>query len=93
MIARDAVTPKPDDLTDHKGCYCTGRQLANFLRVMGCDQKEGKFLVSGDIVSFLGMDEDFVIGPSACYYVAGMSIPLAANYSSVTGRGAAVVII
>ena len=79
--------------TDHKGCYCTKQQLDNFLRVMGCDQKDGKFLVSGDIVSFLGMGKDFVVGPNACYYVEGRPIPLAANYSSVTGRGAIVVII
>ena len=78
---------------DHKGCYCTKGQLDNFLRVMGCDQMEGKFLVSGDIASFLGMGEDFVIGSNARYYVGGVPIPLASNYSSVTGRGAAVVII
>jgi len=80
--------------TDHRGCYCTDRQLAHFLRVMDCDQnEEGKFLVSGDIVSFLGMGEDFVVGADARYYVGGVPIPLAANYRSTTGRGAAVVII
>jgi len=79
--------------TDHKGCFCTKQQLDNFLSVMGCGRVDGKFLVSGDIVSFLGMGKDFVIGSNAHYYVAGEAIPLAANYTFVTGRGAVTVII
>jgi len=69
-------------------------ELMNFLRVMGCDQDEtGKFVVSGDIVSFMGMGQEMVIGPEARFYMGGKPVPLAAAYGNTTGRGRCHVII
>lgn len=70
------------------GCYCTRQQLGNFLRVMGADEDEHGFLVSGTVASFLGAGQEYVIGADACYYVGGIAIPLAPAYRNTTGRGA-----
>lgn len=76
----------------NEGCTCTNDQLMHFLRIMGCDQTDGRFHVDGTIVSFLGLGEDYVIGADAVYYVNGMARPLAAHYVGVTGRGKCIVI-
>ena len=77
----------------NQGVICTADQLFNFLKIMGCDREEDEFCVSGDIVSFMGMGSEYVIGEDAHYYVGGKPVPLAHTYASVTGRGRATVII
>ena len=78
---------------DHDGCYCTREQLLDFLGAIDCDRdEEGEFHLTGSIASFMGSGDDFVIGPDAVYYADGQSMPLAAMYVSVTGRGAVKVI-
>lgn len=53
-------------------------ELANVLRVMRCDtDADGKFNVDGNITSFLGMGDEFVIGEDAVYYVDGTPRSLA----------------
>jgi hypothetical protein len=44
-------------------------QLFHVLRSFGCDEKDGQFCVDGNITTFLGMGEEFVVGDDAVYYV------------------------
>lgn len=47
-------------------------ELLQALRTFKVDQdEEGKFCVGGQIVSFLGAGEEFVVGDSAIVYVNG----------------------
>lgn len=69
------------------GWFGRENELYNFLNVMGCDKdKDGKFCVDGNITSFLGLGEEFVVDDSAVYYVDGKRKMLAAGLE-VTGRG------
>jgi len=76
----------------NRGAVCSKMELENFLRIMGCDMQEGRFCVDGDIYSFLGMGQEYVIGEDAVYYVNGEPVPLAGAYTNATGRGRATVI-
>lgn len=43
-------------------------ELRNYLAVVNADQDdEGKFIVRGNITSFLGMGKEFVVGDDAQY--------------------------
>lgn len=45
-------------------------ELLNVLSVFKCDRdEEGKFKVDGNITSFLGLGEEFVVGDDAVAYV------------------------
>ena len=78
------------------GCIVANSDLQNFLRVIRADQEGGQFVIgfkdSTDFVSFLGLGEEWVIGPSAVYFTGGQPHPLAAGYTNATGRGACTVI-
>ena len=53
-------------------------ELRDALVEFNCDRNtEGLFHVDGDIASFLGMDQEFVIGNATMYYVNGKAYPLA----------------
>lgn len=55
-------------------------ELMYYLRLMGCDRDpDGKFHVSGNISSLLGMGEEFVVGADVCYFVLGRPVPLASG--------------
>jgi len=59
-------------VTDPNGWIGTDAQLQHVLRSFGCDRDvDGRFLVGGNIMSFLGAGEEFVVGADAVYYVDG----------------------
>ena len=70
--------------------------VLNYLRVVGADRHpDGQFLISDDVVTFLGLsgdNADTVVGPEACYFVDGRPAPLAAGLRS-TSSGVAVHVI
>jgi hypothetical protein len=72
-------------------------QVLHYLRVVGADQSEdGRFLIRGDVVTFLGMGGDnaeTVVGPDAVYFVGGQEYNLAAGLRSTSyGVGVHVII-
>lgn len=55
-----------------KGWMGSWNELSNVLRCFHCDvDGEGRFMVDGGIVSYLGLGEEFVVDKSAVYYVNG----------------------
>jgi len=75
------------------GHLCTKEQLFSFLCVVGADQDDaGSFKVAGSIVSFMGADQDFVIGADAVYFRGGQPCSLAVALRG-TSYGTAVVVI
>ncbi len=68
-------------------------ELTNTLRQFGCDRTaDGKFCVDGNITSFMGAGEEFVVGASAVFYVNGQPRNLVAALRS-TGYGRAINVI
>ncbi len=63
-------------------------QVLHYLSVVGADRDEdGKFLVTGDVVTFLGMggeNAETVVGPDACYFVNGRKANLASGLGSTS---------
>jgi len=60
------------------GHACSRAQLETLLRVCGCDtDPDGRFVVGGTIVSFMGAGEEFVVGADAVFYRAGRPVSLA----------------
>jgi hypothetical protein len=60
-------------------------QLLHTLGVFGCDRDpEGNFLVSGQIVSFLGLGKEFVVGDDAVAYVGGKPVSIAGMLGSTS---------
>ena len=52
-------------------------ELSNVLSTVGCDQTEdGKFKVDGNITSFMGAGEEFVVDDYAVYYKNGKAFNL-----------------
>ena len=80
----------------NRGWVGTMSQLLNYLRVVGADQTDdGQFVISGDVVTFLGMggeNAETVVGPDAMYYVDGRPSPLAAGLG-VTSYGTRPIVI
>jgi len=74
--------------TANRGWCGVKRELLHYLRIVGADQdEEGRFILSGDVVTFLGMDGDnaeTVVGPDACYYVDGQPGGLASGLGSTS---------
>lgn len=72
------------------------RAVLNYLRVVGADQEEGKFIISGDgILSFLGIqdeDADVIVAYDTMYYVNGKAASLAVGLRS-TSSGVGVMVI
>ena len=60
------------------GWMGSASELWHALRVVGCDQTDGKFHVDGQIVSFLGKGEEYVVGADTVFYVGGKPRNLAA---------------
>lgn len=61
--------------------------LMNYLRVVGADQDgEGKFLVRGTIVSFMGVGEEYTVGADAEYRVGGRWCNLASGLNSTSAK-------
>jgi len=57
---------------NNQGWIGSWNELANVLRCFHCDtDEEGKFKVDGNITSFLGRGDEFVVGENAVYYVDG----------------------
>lgn len=56
-------------------------QLLHYLRIVGADtDEEGKFLIRGEVVTFMGMSGDgaeTVVGPKAVYFIDGHPYNLA----------------
>ena len=75
-------------MSDHAGWIGINRQLLHFLRVIGADRDEdGKFLVTGSIVTFLGLgdlDAEVVVGAGAKYFIDGQPAGLAAGLHSTS---------
>lgn len=79
--------------TQPNGWIGSESELYHALRMFGCDKTEdGKFCVDGNITSFLGAGEEFVVGGTAVYYVNGQPRNLASALHS-TGYGRAVTVI
>jgi len=75
------------------GWICDAAQLRNVLAVMGADRNaEGGFVVTGQVASFMGAGEEFVIGSDAQYYVNGQARSLVSALA-LTSYGSAVVVI
>lgn len=54
------------------GWIGSGNELFHVLRTFGVDRDEdGKFHVDGQIVSFMGAGEEYVVGDDAVAYVEG----------------------
>ena len=75
-------------MTDRRGWVGTMREMKWYLHVVNADRdEEGKYLVSGNIASFMGMEGEnveVVVGPDACYYVGGHRAGLAAALGSTS---------
>ena len=73
---------------DNQGWFGIMRHVLHALSTVGADKdKEGKFLVSGMISPFLGIDSednDVVIGEDAKYYVEGKPCSLVALMRSTS---------
>jgi len=81
-----------------RGWIGTQSQLLHYLRVIGADRdKDEKFLVRGDIVSFMGIDigpsTDMVVGPDAEYIRGGRAYNLAAGLGRTSYGSCPIVII
>ena len=61
-------------------------QLLYYLSVVGADKDaDGKFLIAGEpLVSFLGMNEEYVVPAGTVYYVDGHPCNLAAGLASTS---------
>jgi len=72
-----------------KGWIGTQAQLLHYLRVVGADQdKYGKFVVQGNIVSFMGLDigpaTEMVVGPNVMFFKDGQACNLAVGLGSTS---------
>ena len=75
------------------GWIGTARQLYAALQSLGCDRDaDDKFCVDGNITTFLGIGDEFVVGDQAVYYVNGEARPLAPALQA-TGTGRAVTVL
>jgi hypothetical protein len=75
------------------GWIGTASELYHALRMFGCDTNaDGKFCVDGNITSFMGAGDEFVVGGDAVFYVSGQPRNLAGALHS-TGYGRAVNVI
>lgn len=80
----------------YRGWTGINRQLLHYLRIVGADRdEEGKFLVAGSIVTFMGIggeDADVVVGGDAVYFMQGQPCNLAAGLKT-TSYGMGVIVI
>jgi len=60
-------------------------QLLQVLRIAGCDRaKDGKFRVTGTIVSFMGLGEEFVVGDDAMAFIDGRPVSIAGLFEGTS---------
>lgn len=78
--------------TPPSGWIGSASELYHALRMFGCDTVDGKFAVDGNITSFMGAGDEFVVDGTAVYYVGGQPRNLAAMLHS-TGYGRAIHVI
>lgn len=73
---------------NHDGWIGSWSELSNVLRTFHCDRdSDGKFLVAGNIASFLGAGEEFTVGEDAVFFVDGKSRNLvSALYATSYGQ-------
>lgn len=85
-----APAPRPSGGLGH---LISAGQLFGFLGVVGCDQgPDGRYHVDGLIVSFMGMGEEYIVGPEAVFYRQGKASSLAVNLRG-TSYGLAITVI
>ena len=75
------------------GWIGSASQLYHALRMFNCDTgADGKFHVDGNITTFMGAGDEFVVGGEAVYYVNGQPRNLAAALRSTSyGLGITVI--
>ncbi len=84
---------KPEERVSRPGHMCSSGQLLHVLRVAGADKDEdGKFLIEGSIVSFMGMGEEMVVSPDAVYFRNGQRCNVALALQG-TSYGTKIVVI
>jgi len=78
---------------NNQGWIGSWSELANVLRSFHCDRDgEGKFLVAGNITSFMGAGEEFTVSENAVYFVDGKPCNLiAALYATSYGSKVTVI--
>lgn len=75
------------------GWIGSSNELFHVLRTFGVDRDEdGKFHVDGQIVSFLGLGDEYVVGDDAVAYIEGKPRNIC-NMLEVTSYGKKVVVI
>ena len=74
------IEQKPRHPSDLEGWIGLVGELVSFLNFADADKNpDGSFVLTGNITSFLGMGEEFVVGADARYYWKGSPQPLAAR--------------
>lgn len=75
-------------MTTGRGWSGIMSQMLHYLRTVGADHDDdGRFLISGDVVTFLGMggeNAETVVGPETLYYIAGHAYGLAAGLGTTS---------
>jgi len=75
------------------GWIGSGNELFHVLRTFNVDRDpDGKFHVDGQIVSFLGLGDEYVVGDNAVAYIEGKPHNIC-NMLEVTSYGKKVVVI
>jgi len=78
----------PEQKMPERGWSGTMSQVLHYLRTVGADcDEENKFIVEGEVVSFLGLggeNADVVVPPNARYFINGQPKALAAGLGTTS---------
>ena len=85
-----------EDAWEYLGWVGIKSQVLHYLRIVGADRdEEGRFLIKGDVMTFLGLggeNAETLVGAKTVYYSNGKSCGLAAGLRSTSYGSAAYVI-